>query len=69
MKKQDQAARAQSRKIPSGWGRLWAAFGLGVAAYAIAAILQVFAVTFVEAGKIDMNTALAVTASSETDPK
>ena len=33
----------RKKRQPSGWGKLWAAFGLGVAAYAIITIIEIIA--------------------------
>jgi membrane protease YdiL (CAAX protease family) len=47
-------------KPPTGWAKLWAAFGLGVAAWVIAIIIQICGMVLERIMPIDQNTLIAV---------
>lgn len=50
----------QPKKTPSGWGKLWAALGLGILGFIVYLLVQIAAVIFTFTVPIDLNTLMAV---------
>ena len=52
-------AYSPAHRLPSGWGKLWAALGLGIASYLVLIAAEVVGVLAMQATEVDFNVVMA----------